>query len=433
MKEASRLPAVPGSSPPEIVAVEIEARSQPAGLFSSAVDVDVRNNSPSPLICDIRGRTTSGETQMKPGYVWIDPNTTGTLHVRVGVRLPAVHTVIVRMRDSSREYLAEAAVAPPIALRVLPLLALAALAALAIVLFVLLGRPQIQALSAPAHAMAGDRVGVGYAASGVGTIRYSVTRDGRTVESGTLADRTGTLQVQTDRRAGTYDVSVGISGIAGSASAQQRIQTQAPPSTPIVAAIHSLDAQPPVAMSGTSIDVRYSASAQSGTIRLVDSKGTPWDAAPYNARGSTILQAPHVDAPQHFTIRMDVRNDASTAAASTGIVIVPSPSPSPSPSLAPFGTPPPASVAAVTTTPAYIVSGTYFVVTLRGAAANVSGRATLQSAKGTPLQAQDVAPGQQARFIAPGVKRATTFYVMVSATHERAGQLIVVPVVVHPS
>lgn len=430
------LPAVPEPKLPDKIPVSVSARAQRAGFFSTVVDVDVANSGPSPLICDIRGRTMSGEVEMRPGYVWIDPNTTGTLHVRVGMRIPAIHTVVVRLRDNVREYLAETAVQTPAALRVIPVIAALLLLSLAAVLLSGGLRPRVEALTAPDRVTTGDGVEVAYAANGWGSVHYSVKRDGTAVGEGDLPHKTGTLRFVTGRLPAQYSVVLTVSGPLGSASAQRTVQAQALPQAPIVAAIRSLDAQPPVAVSGKSIVVRYAANAQSGTVRLLDAKGTPWDAAPYNQRGTTALHAPHVDAPSHFTIRLDVRRAASVAAASTGVVVVPQPSPSASPQPNPSGnasTPPPAPVGNVSTDPAYVVSGTYFTVTLHGAASHVVGQATLQNASGTPLQASSVAPGRDAKFIAPSVKRATTFYVMVSATHDRSGQIIVLPVVVHPS
>jgi hypothetical protein len=430
--QPSRLPAVPEPKLPDTVAVSVNARARSAGLFSSEVDVDVVNDGPSPLICDIRGRTPTREIQLQPGYVWIDPNTTGTLHVRVGLRWPRIHTVIVRLRDSSREYLAETPVHTPIALLVLPAVALLALLLIAGLIASGALLPRVQALTAPAHVTAGDRVEVDYATAGLGSVGYVVRNSSGVVASGTLPHGASAFGFRTDRNTDRYAIDLTISGIAGGASAERIVQAKAPPPAPRVASIRSLDIQPSVAVGGTPIDVRYAASAQSGTLRLVDANGTPWDAAPYSSKGSVLLHAPHVDAPEHFTIRLDVRNGTSVAAASTGVVVVPSPSPAPSSSPGAGATPPPAALTNVNTTPAYVVSGTYFAVTLHGAASHVSGRATLQNAAGTPLQAQDVAPGQDAKFIAPSVKRPTTFYVMVSATHDKTGQLIVVPVVIHP-
>ena len=434
MKQTQRLPAVAEAQVPQTVAVSIAARAQRASWFSSTVDVDVVNESPSPLVCDIRGRMVSGEKQLQPGYVWIDPNTTGTLHVRVGLRIPQIHTVIVRMRDSTREYVAQASLDPPLALRALPLIAACALLVIAGLLVTNLTRPRIQALSAPIHVIAGDRVDVAYAASGLGRAQYAVQRDGKPFASGSLPRDSGAVSFTTERLPAAYTFTITIAGAAGSATAQRSITAQPAPSAPIVASIHSLDAQPSVAISGAPIDIRYSANAQDGTVRLLDEKGTPWDAAPYDIHGATLIRAPHVDTPSHFTIRLEVRNGASLAAASTGIVVLPSPSPSAPPSASPLSpaTPPPAAVDAVGTIPAYIVSGTDFEVMFRGAAAHVTGRATLESTGGTPIQAQDIGPGKSAKFTAPSVKRETTFYVMVAATHEKAGQLIVVPVVIHP-
>jgi hypothetical protein len=427
------LPAVPEQKLPEKILVSVNARAQRAGFFSTIVDVDVENNSPSPLICDIRGRTMTRTIEMRPGYVWIDPNTTGTLHVRVGSRIPSIHTVIVRLRDNAREYLAETAVQAPVALRILP--AFVTIAFLAIAAFLAAGflRPHIDALSAPVRVIGGDGVDVAYAAHGVGDMHYTVQRDGTTVGEGALASGTGTLRFVTDRVPAQYNVLLTIAGPFGKASAQRTLVAQAAPVTPVVAEIHTLDAQPPVAISGKPILVRYSSNGQSGTVRLIDASGTPWEAAPFSAKGATAMHAPHVDAPTHFTIRLDVRRADSIASASTGLEVLPQPSPSTSPSPQPSGgAPPPAAVGNVSTDPAYVLSGTYFTVTLHGSASHVTGQATLQSAAGTPLQSAPVAPGRDATFIAPSVKRATTFYVMVSATRERSGQIIVVPVVVHP-
>ncbi|HEV3154398.1 MAG TPA: hypothetical protein VGZ02_11385 [Candidatus Baltobacteraceae bacterium] len=435
--QAVRLPAVPERNLPEKIAVSVSARAQRAGLFSTVVDVAVENHSPSPLICDIRGRTARREIEMQPGYVWIDPNTTGTLHVRVGTRFPSIHTVVVRLRDNVREYVAETAVEAPSAIRAFPFIAALVFLAAAAVLIAGILRPRIDALTMPSRVMTHDGVDVGYSANGVGEIRYEIQRDGVAIGDGTLPHGSGTLRFVTDRAPAQYRVVLTIAGALGKVSAQRSLTAVAPPAPPVVAQIRSLDAQPAVATSGTPIAVRYNASAQSGTVRLVDSRGTPWDAAAYNPKGVTIIAAPHVDAPRHFTIRLDVRKADSLAAAAIGVEVLPQPTPSASPrarvsAAAPF-TPPPSAVGNVSTNPAYIVSGTYFSVTLRGAAAHVTGRATLETAAGTPLQSSPVAPGSDAKFIAPSVKRPATFYVMVSATRDRSGQLIVVPVVVHPS
>jgi len=431
--QALRLPAIPQPNLPDKIAVSVSARAQNAGLFSTQVDVDVENHSPSPLICDIRGRTMSREIALRPGYVWIDPNTTGTLHVRVGTRIPGIHTVVVRLRDNAREYLAETAVHAPLALRLLPALAAVVFLCAAAVLATGALRPRVDALTAPPRVIAGDRVDVGYSANGAGSIHYAVRRDGVTVGEGSLPHGTGTLRFVTDRLPARYSVLLTISGALGSANSERTIVAQAPPVPPAVAQIRSLEVQPPVAVSGSRILVRYASNGQSGTVRLIDERGTPWDAAPYSRKGVTPLAAPHVDAPRHFGLRLDVRKGDSIAAAVTGVEILPQPSPSASPrAKRPAPTPPPVAVANVWTNPGYVISGTYFRVALRGAAAHVTGRATLESAAGTPLQSSPVAPGRDALFLAPSVKRATTFYVMVSATRDRAGQLLVVPIVIHP-
>ncbi len=428
MKEGSRLPAVSGPKLPDTVAVTVTARAQRARFFSSDVDVDVVNGSPSPLICDIRGRSAGREIQLEPGYVWIDPHTTGTLHVRVGMRIPGIQSVVVRMRDAAREYLSETSVQTPIALRLLPLFAVCVVLALAALIFSGVLFPKIEALTAPSRVIAGDLVEAEYATAGSRTVQYSVRSGSAIVSSGTLTRPAGTIRFATSPAGGTYTIEVSVAGVAGAAIAKRIVVAQTPPPRPLSAAIHELDVQPAVATSGTPMKVRYSANGQSGTIRLLDNSGTPWNAAPYDPRGSVTMVAPHVDAPQHFTIQMQIRNGASTAQATTGLVVLPSPTPSPS--AAPTSAPPPA-LGSIVTTPSYVVSGTYFAVTLRGAK-DVSGRATLQNAAGTPLQSQQLGPGKAARFIAPGVKRATTFLIAVNATSGKAGQLMVVPLVIHP-
>lgn len=430
MNEAVRLPAVAEPKLPDEVAVSVSARARRAEWMRSIVDVEIENSTLCPLICDVRGRTFTGLVQMRPGYVWIDPKTHGTLHVRVGMRLPPVRSVVVRLRDNVREYSAEAQVETPIALRVFPLaLICALLAALAWLLGSVLP-PRVEALTAPAKVFTGDQVDVGYAATGWGQTTYEIDRDGTPVGSGTLPPGDGAIRFRTDRMPARYTVTVAFVGLFGSARASRSFTAQAPPRPPKVAAIQSLDVRPSVAMSGTPLAVRYAATAQNGTIRILDAKGVVWDAASYNRGGSTNLTAPHVDTPRRFDVRLEVHQGATMSAASIGLLVMPKPTPKPS--TTPQTSAPPAPGGTFTAIPAQPVSGTYFAVRMDGPAGDAPFRAILQNESGRTLESETIAPEKPAHFVAPIVAQPTKFYVMISGTAGRSGQLIIVPVTILP-
>ena len=392
-------------------------------FFSSELHAEIVNASTHSMICIARGLTARGERAVRGSDTWIDASTNASLMFRV----PAgMRTVTVRLLGGAAEYRADSVVPRPWIVELLRLFGALAIAAIVAFTATLLAKPRIDALAVPAGAIAGDPVDVSYAARGAGELRYAVSERGRVVAAGVLHADSGRFAFATDRRPRTYEVRIDKAGFAGAATAERAVTTRALPGAPQTASIRSLSAQPAVPAEGTPFVARYVSNGTTGNVALVDEHGITWSAGIYSTNGMTTFIAPHVDKPTHFIVSLQVGRGASSATASTGVVVMPAPKPSPTSAALPD--------AAILTEPQYVVGGLPFEVRLHSqSGAVLSGRVALQNAAGKIVASTSVTPNAPVSLIAPPASRTLRYYLVATATKNKSSQLLVTPVDVHPA
>ncbi len=200
------------------------------------------------------------------------------------------------------------------------LLAIAAAAALGGLL------PRIAAFAVPPMALAGTTVQAEYSASGIGKLSYAVAApDGRSLQGGPLADRSGSIPVAipASRAPGAYTLHMMMQGPLGSVDATRVLNAIVPARTgrAKVARIGSISVSPIIAKPGETIDVSYTATAQSGYVRLLGVDGTIWGEKPFSLRGETQFVVPYFSGAREMRVLVHVARGQTSAQSTAGLVV----------------------------------------------------------------------------------------------------------------
>jgi hypothetical protein len=197
--------------------------------------------------------------------------------------------------------------------------------------------PRDPMLAAPAHAFAGSRVRLPYAAGGDGTVRYAATADdGRVLAGGMLARRSGEIAFALPASAAAHRVSVALTvhGPLGVVSRTASFAV-APPEQPAASAplarVTSFSARRDPGQGGDSVLASYLAVGERGTVALLDAAGKVIASAPFAHVGTNRLAVPLAYQAQPLTARITVHRGATVADASVAVPasVLPQPSASP--------------------------------------------------------------------------------------------------------
>ncbi|MFY9718664.1 MAG: hypothetical protein WAK16_03385 [Candidatus Cybelea sp.] len=190
--------------------------------------------------------------------------------------------------------------------------------------------PRIAALAVPPSALAGTTVEAQYTASGAGRLTYAVVaRNGRRLESGALAERSGLLPI-TLPAAGKpqpYEVQMVMAGPLGSVDETRTINAVASHAGVLRGArIGMVSVDPVVARPGQTIDVAYQATADSGYVALLGVDGTVWGEAPFSRSGDTRFIVPPGPSFREMRVLVRVRRGHTIAQSMAGLVVADMPS-----------------------------------------------------------------------------------------------------------
>ncbi len=200
-------------------------------------------------------------------------------------------------------------------------------------------RPHVEALAAPATVRGGAPFTVAYALGATGNRgRYVVeTPDGLAIRHGVLPGRSGafTLALPRSRTSLGYDVRVTTSGRLGSSERTAHIVALPPqPTHHPVARVAAIAATAPEALvrdlalerdtvhGGEAIVATYRAASPTGMVRLIDALGTVRAEAMITPRGRSILVAPTVETDQDFRVVVTVERGAAHLDAAVPVTIL---------------------------------------------------------------------------------------------------------------
>ena len=186
-----------------------------------------------------------------------------------------------------------------------------------------LALPRIAALAVPPSALAGTTVQAQYTASGTGRLSYAVVgQNGRRLEGGVLADRSGMLPISLPASAKPqpYQVQMVMAGPLGSVNETRTINALAADAGH-GAKIGMISIDPVVARPGQTIDVAYQATADSGDVTLLGVDGTVWGEAPFSKGGDTHFIVPPVQSFREMRVLVHVRKGQTTAQSMAGLVV----------------------------------------------------------------------------------------------------------------
>jgi hypothetical protein len=409
-----------------IVMGALEATQQHA--LSSEFVAKVVNQTAEPVLCTLTGRTRKGIVPVPPGAFRIHPQSAAAVAVVVPLRLPwRLRTLHLNMESSALRASAQASVPVPLAVKI-AITTAAAACMLAVAVFGYRAmRPDIRGFAVPSRVLAGSAATVSYQLSGVGSGRYEILFAGSRIAVGSVPAGSGTIIFATSRRAGTYLVSLRMSGPLG--STQQTLAVAAVTHlTALAPSIGELTVDPGVAAAGAPITIRYAASADNGSVALVDAGGIALERAPYSVHGVTMMRAPTVDTPTQYQVALDATRSGSTAHASVGLLVLPQ-------ALATAAPLPAAPAGMMTATqllqlPAHVVSAHGFTVALLAHPADLS--LALQGPNGSLIASESVAAGATSvRLPAPRVTKDERFYLVAHLRIGTAEQVLLDPLTIY--
>ncbi len=183
--------------------------------------------------------------------------------------------------------------------------------------------PRIAAFAVPPETLVGTTVQAEYHTSGAGRLSYSVTAlDGRQLQGGTLADRSGAIPVAIpdSNEPGAYTLQLVLDGPLGIA-AQTRVLNAVVPLLRGGAQISDIAVKPIVATPGQTINVAYAAAGDSGYVRLLGTDGTVWGQKPYSRDGETQFVIPAVPNLREMRVLLHVTKGRSAAQSMAGLVV----------------------------------------------------------------------------------------------------------------
>jgi hypothetical protein len=289
----------------------------------------VVNHTQAELLCSIWILSRRGELVLANSEpIVVGPSTTQTARVPVWVHgLPAFDRVLLEVAGEGVHCIAEAPAPQANPRRIYATIATAAAALSVLFLAVALGvratLPQIAAFVVPPETLAGTTVQAQYDSHGVGALSYVVTApSGKRIQSGTLRDSSGIIPVAVPATppGGAYVLQLEKRGPFGKASEVRVLNTVAP-RLGSGARIESLAVRPPVAKPGETIAVTYAATADAGTVRLVDGDGTVWAQRPFSRNGETMLTVPLLKDASEMHVVLDVTKASTAAKSMAGLVV----------------------------------------------------------------------------------------------------------------
>jgi hypothetical protein len=161
--------------------------------------------------------------------------------------------------------------------------------------------PHVGDLGAPNAVLEGSAIDVPYTSSGIGSLRYAVvSSQGDVIGSGLLAEPQGVLHIAVPavKHNEAYRIRLVKSGALGDASNEATFGASALPVARVVKRtapipmIRSFAISRRTADGRPVIDAFYDVIADSGTLRLVDSRGIQYDVEPLSPTGRTTLALP---------------------------------------------------------------------------------------------------------------------------------------------
>jgi len=183
--------------------------------------------------------------------------------------------------------------------------------------------PRIAAFAVPPETLAGTTVSAEYDTDGAGRLSYSVMApDGRRLQGGELADRSGTLRVAipSSDEPSAYTLQMMLVGPLGSAK-EIRVLNALAARGPGSAQIQNVTVTPAVAKPGQTIDVAYAAAADGGYVRLLGADGTIWAQQPFSHGGQTELTVPAVSSLREMRVLVHVSRGHSIAQSMAGVAV----------------------------------------------------------------------------------------------------------------
>jgi len=292
----------------------------------------VVNRTTAALVCRTWVLSRNGDATLAyPVSFEVEPLSTSATQIPVWPKdFPSFDRALAEVAGDGVHCIVEAAVPP----RSQPRAAYARFAAACLVIGMLaLGAaavlrsalPRIAAFAVPPETLAGTTVGADYDAWGAGRLSYTVTApDGRQLQGGPLADRSGTLHVAIPASdvAGAYTLQMALTGPLGTAK-ETRVLNALAARGPGSAQIQNVTVTPSVAKPGQRIDVAYAADGDSGYVRLLGADGTIWAQQPFSHGGQTQLVVPAVASLREMRVLVHVSRGHSIAQTMAGIAVTP--------------------------------------------------------------------------------------------------------------
>ncbi len=112
-----------------------------------------------------------------------------------------------------------------------------------------------------------------------------------------------------------------MQGPLGSVDATRVLNAIVPVATNRAARIGSISVSPVIAKPGQVIDVSYTATAESGYVRLLGVDGTIWAQKPFSARGETQFVVPYFSGPREMRVVVHVARGQTSAQSTAGLVV----------------------------------------------------------------------------------------------------------------
>ncbi len=309
-------------------------------------------------------------------------------------------------------------------------------------------RPQIVELHVPPEARTADTVAIGYTATGLGAIRYSVSGpDAAEVAAGPLRAGAGSFEVTLppDRAGRAYLVRLSMKGILGGDVAEAYVHVPAP-------AVHVRSAVPPTRVrepappqirslaldratlsGGGSVNVYYDVDATSGTVALLDPAAQiTYGRADIDASGHVALAVPAVQSERFLSVVLTVRRGSNVSRSRVAVTAEPQTSPSPPADGANAG--PEVSGGAASLVPAIsappvVRSGATFSVQIAGSVPGLN--LVLDDVEGNELGRSAIGPHQRsATFNAPDVRSSATIRLLAVYPQGTGSETIVKTILV---
>lgn len=187
-------------------------------------------------------------------------------------------------------------------------------------------------LSVPARAVAGTRVHLPYASTGVGSASYlALADDGTTLAEARLASAGGEITFALPARLAGHRVTVTLATRApwntASRSASFLVtRPQMPVAAPVVARVLSFSARRDATQAGETVLASYLAVADRGTVQLIDEAGTIVRSVPMGRVGTTRVAVPAAYRTVPLVTQLTVHRGGTRAVASVAVApVVPDP------------------------------------------------------------------------------------------------------------